>query len=103
MPWVGSRRPRRILMRVDLPAPLAPIRPVTPVASATVRPARAGTPPGYTLVSAVASITALGRSAGGDGFMAEIIAEPEAGRVGLRGEFAAKSRRRSPSRATPPG
>ena len=44
-------------MRVDLPAPLAPISPVTPGAKVTVRPPSAVTPPGYTLVSAVASMT----------------------------------------------
>ena len=45
-------------MSVDFPAPLAPISPVTPGAKLTVRPPSAVTPPGYTLVSAVASMTA---------------------------------------------
>src|SRR5262249_7395834 len=58
MPLVGTSRPRRILISVDFPAPLAPISPVTPGATGTVRPSSAVTPPGYTLVSAVASMTA---------------------------------------------
>ena len=45
-------------MRVDFPAPLAPISPVTPGAKLTVSPPSAVTSPGYTLVSAVASMTA---------------------------------------------
>ena len=44
-------------MSVDFPAPLAPISPVTPGAKLTVRPPSAVTLPGYTLVSALASMT----------------------------------------------
>src|SRR6516162_9053120 len=59
-------RPSRILIRVDLPAPFAPIRPVTPGATVTVSPSSAVTLPGYTLVSAFVSMTAAG-SPGGSG------------------------------------
>ena len=57
MPWVGTSSPRRILISVDFPAPLAPISPVMPGAKATVRPPSAVTSPGYTLVSEVVSMT----------------------------------------------
>src|SRR5580698_4705066 len=68
--WVGSSRPRRTLMSVDFPAPLAPISPVTPGAKLTVRPSRAVTSPGYTLDSAAVSMTAATSPSGNEGIMA---------------------------------
>src|SRR5579875_3611758 len=64
-PLVGGTRPSRILISVDLPAPLAPTSPVTPGATATVRPSSAVTFPGYTLVSAAVSTTAWPVDGGG--------------------------------------
>src|SRR5215471_8962028 len=52
-------RPSRILIKVDLPAPFAPISPVTPGATVMVSPSSAVTFPGYTMVSALVSTTAL--------------------------------------------
>src|SRR5580704_16068722 len=57
-PLVGGMSPSRILIRVDLPAPLAPTSPVTPGATLTVSPSSAVMFPGYTLVSVVVSMTA---------------------------------------------
>ena len=42
-PEVAGSRPSRILISVDLPAPLAPTSPVTPSGRSTVRPSRAVT------------------------------------------------------------
>src|SRR5579864_4563832 len=66
-PLVGGMRPSRILIRVDLPAPLAPTRPVTPGATVTVSPSSAVMFPGYTLVSIFVSMTALAWTAGPGG------------------------------------
>src|SRR5580700_9916657 len=60
-------RPSRILIRVDLPAPLAPTSPVTPGATLTVSPSSAVMFPGYTLVSIFVSMTALVWAAGPGG------------------------------------
>src|SRR5580700_184711 len=51
-------RPSRIFISVDLPAPFAPTSPVTPGPTETVSPSSAVTFPGYTLVSALVSMTA---------------------------------------------
>ena len=51
-PLVGETRPSRILIRVDLLAPFAPISPVIPGENTVVSPSRAVTPRGYRLVSA---------------------------------------------------
>src|SRR4029079_18653743 len=50
VPSVAGRRPRRIFSNVDLPAPLAPTSPATPVDTSTGSPARAVTAP-YRFVS----------------------------------------------------
>src|ERR1700733_2897147 len=86
MPWVGSSRPRRTLMSVDFPAPLAPISPVTPGAKLTVRPSRAVTSPGSTLDSAAVSMTAAASPSGNEGIMALSLPGARPLSVPLRGE-----------------
>src|SRR5262245_35291305 len=91
MPLVGTSSPRRILISVDFPAPLAPISPVTPGATGTVRPSSAVTPPGYTLVSAVASITAeatiVAERAPVEGVMGDSLSDARRRGVRLSGEI----------------
>ena len=56
-PLVEEASPSRILISVDLPAPLAPTRPVTPSGTSTVRSASAVTREPYRLVSSSVVIT----------------------------------------------
>ena len=63
-PLVGASRPRRILMSVLLPAPLAPTRPTIPGATSRVSSSRATTP-GNRLVSASTRISGAGIRGGG--------------------------------------
>ena len=49
--WSAASRPSRILIKVDLPAPFAPTRPMIPGSTATVRSDSAVTRPPYVLVS----------------------------------------------------
>src|SRR5690349_14230930 len=50
-PAVGAIKPSMILMKVDLPAPLAPTSPMIPGSTATVRSCRAVTRVPYVLVN----------------------------------------------------
>ena len=74
-------RPSKILIKVDFPAPLAPMSPVMPGPTLTVSPSSAVTFPGYTLVSAFVSMTAAAgaRTARGLGLMAWCIGCQRAG------------------------
>src|SRR6201995_345946 len=96
-PLVGGTRPSRILIRVDLPAPLAPTRPVTPGATETSRPSSAVTSPGYTLVSAVVSMTGPA-SIGGPSVAGMCVTVPARGRpvIGHQGEVTDGRAGRSP-------
>ena len=53
-----------ILMKVDLPAPFAPTRPMTPGSTSTVRSESAVTRPPYVLVSASVAMRLTGHSLG---------------------------------------